>query len=474
MNTPITARILCLVACVGPVVGCSLPAWKNQLPFAAAHQEPIPSPTPVANTSQANTSQANTSQANTSQVNPAEATRRAAAPLQHASLTEGAAYPPHAAVQTTGHFAPASGANFQGYGCPPGMNCPPGPQGQPGGFAGRWGCGPAGHAPGQGYQQGCFGTAAPCYPQMPPLASFGLDPQEFLCDGGDQSPRAVYTVEDRIAGVDLEDTVVKYENGAGDIHVVPSNRVCIYAPRFAAVRRVSGAVTDELATGPVAYLRADGTSDILADQPSSAVMGPIGPQRQELARGPDAVRLRELGVPIDRVQGPMLAQEILAAMVNLSLLKDGVLRDADKPWIAKGADAALVWSVGLAPEVMASELRAVVLSRDQAAEGLTTYELPNGRLRVIKVADRPTAAVGDIVTFVLRIDNLGDGPVAKVELTDNLTTRLEYVAESQSCSKGAIFSTTDNDGGSLRLTWKFTDDFKVGEGAIIRFRCRVR
>ncbi|MCA9182842.1 MAG: DUF11 domain-containing protein [Planctomycetales bacterium] len=306
------------------------------------------------------------------------------------------------------------------------------------------------------------------------MSAFGLDPQEFLCDGGDAAPDALYTRENQLIGIDLEDTVVKYETARGDIEITPSNRVCVYAPRFGAVRRVNGAVTDEQASGPVAYRRLDGANDILAEQPSNAVMMPVGPRNRELAAGPDAMRGRDLGVPVDTVDGPWLAEEILAALVNLSIMSDGVLRDADKPWLAKGNDAALVWSVGIAPEVTIENVVADVITRDQAAEELVTYELPNGKLRVIKVADRHSANVGDFVTFVLRVDNVGEGPIHEVELTDNLTTRLEYVPDSQTCSKGAVFSTAENEGGSLRLTWKFTDDFKVGEGAIIRFRCRVR
>lgn len=358
----------------------------------------------------------------------------------------------------------AGHAGFGGYTSPPGCSTcnlrpTPGHQGAHGG---------------QQCTAGCCGTAAPCYPTMPPMSAFGLDPQEFLCDGGDVAPDAMFTQDDRLIGIDLEDTVVKYETARGDIEITPSNRVCVYAPRFGAVRRVNGAITGEQASGPVAYRRLDGPNDILADQPSSAVMRPIGPMRRELAAGPDAMRGRDLGVPIDTVDGPWLAEEVLAALVNLSIMTDGILRDADKPWLAKGNEAALVWSIGVAPQVTIENVVADVISQDQAAEELVLYELPNGKLRVIKVADRHSANVGDIVTFVLRVDNVGEGPIREVELTDNLTTRLEYVPESQTCSKGAVFSTAENDGGSLRLTWKFTDDFKVGEGAIIRFRCRVR
>lgn len=346
-------------------------------------------------------------------------------------------------------------------------------------------CPPGGHPQARGHMtfnhagsadpcNGACGPSGPVYPCMPPMSNFGLDAQEFLCDGGDRMPDAAVRLDDKIIGVGLEDTVVKYETPKGTLHVEPSNRVCIYAPRFAAVRRITGALTDEAATGPVAYIGPDGPGNVLAPQPSSAVMNPIGPENQNIAKGPDALRGRDLGVPVDMVNGPVLAADVIAVLENLSVISDGILRDADKPWLAKGADAAVIWSLDQTPQVVVDNIQASVATVDLAVEGITGYELPGGRLRVIKVADRRSANVGDIVTFVIRVDNTGEGKLSNVVLTDNLTTRLEYVPDSQTCTKGVKFETEENEGGSLRLTWKFTDDFEVGEGAIIRFRCKVR
>jgi uncharacterized repeat protein (TIGR01451 family) len=378
------------------------------------------------------------------------------------------------AVQLASHTTPGNVAPTAAY-TSPGNAYPRPANAYTGGYVCPPGGGPASAAHhSNGCTAGCCGTAGPVYPNMPPMSSFGLDPQEFLCDGGDQIPQARVRLDDAIIGVGLEDTVVKYETADGSLHVTPSNRVCIYAPRFASVRRVTGAVTDELATGPVAYIGPDGPGDVLAGQPSSAVMGPIGPEHSELAKGPDAFRSRDVGVPVDMVNGPVQTTDVLAALVNLSVISDGVLRDADKPWLAKGALAANVWTTEQSAQVVVDNVQASVATVDLAAEGITAYKLPGGRLRVIKVADRHSAQVGEIVTFVLRIDNTGEGPLDNVVLTDNLTTRMQYVPDSQTCTKGVQFETVENEGGSLRLTWKFTDNFKVGEGAIIRFRCRVR
>lgn len=333
------------------------------------------------------------------------------------------------------------------------------------------------HAYAQGHAActaGCCGTNGPVYPTMPPMASFGLDPQEFLCDGGDAAPAAAINLNDRMIGIGLEDTVVKYETVDGGLHLEPSNRVCLYAPRFASVRKVTGAITGEKAVAAVGYDLPRGPVGIDRNQPSSAVMAPLQPLGRDMARGPDAFRGRDRGVPVENVNTPLVAEDVLAALVNLSIISDGILREADKPWLAKGATAAVAWSLDEAVGVVVDDIQASVVTRDVAVEGLTVYDLPGGRLRVCKLADRNSAQVGDVVTFVLRVDNTGEGKLNNVVLTDNLTTRLEYIENSQTCSKGAIFETEENEGGSLRLTWQFTDEFKVGEAAIIRFRCRVR
>ena len=322
---------------------------------------------------------------------------------------------------------------------------------------------------------GCGNHGASAYFTSGPWNQYGVDPQEFLCDGGDAPPAAAVRLDDAIIGVGLEDTVVKYTTQQGEIHVQPSNRVCLYAPRFAAVRKITGAVSEEHAIAAGGFEVPAGPTRVQLNQPSIAVTAQDGPERNVATRGPDAFRHRDRGVPVENIQQPLLANEYLEVLANLSIVQRGVLREADKPWISKAAAAAITWSLDTDVAVALGTVQPVDLIRNAAAEGLTIYEFPEaGRLRVCKLADKQNALPGDIVTFMIRVDNVGDSPVRDVVLTDNLTTRLEYIEGSQTCSAGAVFATEQNEGQSLRLTWTLTDTLKVGEGATIRFRCRVR
>lgn len=302
-----------------------------------------------------------------------------------------------------------------------------------------------------------------------------IDPNEFICDGGDNAPQARARGKDMIIGIDLEDTVVRYTTDAGDVHVQPSNKVCLYAPRFAAVRRVTGAESGELAVGAVGILRPEGPIRWQQVQPGLAVTGRDDLGRGSAVRGPDAMRARDRSVPVEVVLQPEMAEDVLAILANLTFIHRGILRDTDKPWISKAADAAIMWSIEEEVAVTVNSVEPVTLTRDLRAEEMVVYDFPDaGRLRICKMADKSDALPGDIVTFIIRVDNVGDSAVRDIVITDSLVTRLEYIADSQKSTAEADFEAVANDGQSLRLTWKLEKELKVGEGATIEFKCKVR
>jgi len=302
-----------------------------------------------------------------------------------------------------------------------------------------------------------------------------IDANEFICDGGDNPPQARARGKDMIIGIDLEDTVVRYTTDAGDVHVQPSNKVCLYAPRFAAVRRVTGAESGELAVGAVGILRPEGPIRWQQVQPGLAVTGRDDLGRGTAVRGPDAMRARDRSVPVEVVLQPEMAEDVLAILANLTFINRGILRDTDKPWISKAADAAIMWSIDEEVAVTVNSVTPVTLTRDLHAEEMVVYDFPDaGRLRICKMADKSDALPGDIVTFIIRVDNVGDSAVRDIVITDSLVTRLEYIADSQKSTAEAAFEAAANDGQSLRLTWKLAKELKVGEGATIEFKCKVR
>lgn len=302
----------------------------------------------------------------------------------------------------------------------------------------------------------------------------GIDGNEFLCNGGDQPPRARARVGDQIIGVEVEDTVARYKTVRGETHVTPSNRVCVYAPRFGSVRRVTGADVGEIAVGPRGMLHRDTPIGVDHEEPGLAVTGRDLPIRNDLIRGPDAMRARDRGVPVENVLQPEMAQDVLALLAGLSIMNRGILIKDDLPIILVGDQAATIWSVDQEVVVAVAGEVAAAVTRDQTARELVVYELPNGRLRICKVADRGDALPGEIVTFMLRVDNVGDSPLSDIVLTDSLSARLQYVPDSQKNTVDAEFSTSVNDDNSLRMTWKFPNELKVGEGTTIEFQCKVR
>lgn len=329
----------------------------------------------------------------------------------------------------------------------------------------------------------CAGAGGGDFSQTPhgyayqpmPWNAYGIDAQEFLCDGGDQPPEVMIRRDDSLVGLDLEDTVVHYTTEQGDVHVEASNRACLYAPRFASVRKISGAAVGERAIGAVGIGKPVAAGRFEFDQPGLVVRDSRELAHAEVASRLDAVRDRDRGVRIENILQPEQATDVLAVLAGLTILELDQLRDSDLALLRQAAQAAVTWTIDESVEIAIEDVAPPTLVRDQTVEGFTVYDFPDaGRLRIGKLADRHDALPGEIVTFLLRVDNVGDSAVTDVLVTDNLTTRLEYIEGSQTASGGAIFSSERNEGDSQRLTWKLTDQLRVGESVTIRFRCRVR
>ncbi|WP_246112960.1 DUF11 domain-containing protein [Allorhodopirellula solitaria] len=312
--------------------------------------------------------------------------------------------------------------------------------------------------------------ATACAPQP-----WQYDPQEYLCDGGDQPPSAVLTRDDRIRGLQPQDTVTHYTTEAGDIEFAASNRVCVYSPRFGNVRRITGAIQGDGAIAVSGTSRPVGPQGVDYDLPGLVMTDTVEVGQEEFTRRIDSMRDRNRGVRIESVQQPRQAADVRTVLAGIQNVGISELDESLLALIERYAVAATIWTLDESVEVAIEDLAPPVLTRDQRVDALVVYEFPGpGRLNLLKLADKKHAATGDTVTFALRLQNVGDSPVSGVVVTDNLVTRLEYVADSQTASVDAEFETKPNEANSSQLIWRLKEELAVGDSVTIEFECRVR
>lgn len=319
--------------------------------------------------------------------------------------------------------------------------------------------------------------AAVCGPNWRPPGIGGVWPQdEYLFDGGDHPPAVEVLGNWNVLGLDQEDTVAHYDTLDGRTEVEPANRVPVYAPRFAAVRKVSGVAMNRQRGWAVGVELPAAVQLNQERRIATTVHQPIQPGRYLGIDGSQSFRDTALasdinvGVRLDRISNRFKPYE------DFQVIRNGSFDNSEKARLAERTLAAQAWMSDQSVQIVLDEVIASLASGTSAAEAVYRYELPEGkpRLRVIKVASRRQAQPGDEIEFTIRFDNVGDQTIGNVTIIDNLTTRLEYIPDSAECSPAANFLTQENEGESLVLRWEVIEPLAVGEGGLARFRCRVR
>jgi uncharacterized repeat protein (TIGR01451 family) len=309
----------------------------------------------------------------------------------------------------------------------------------------------------------------------PPGIAMPWPEEEFLFDGGDTAPGVVVRQDWRVDGLNLEDTVAHFDTLDGRTLVTPSNRVCLYAPRFASVRRVDNVYEGEQ------HERAGRASQNLAlvgfeeRLPVGEHMQPVQPIGDVGTKRVTIYEQKDRGLRIEQVLVPIAIQDRVKPYENFLYIKLGVIEEAEKPFIAKAAQAAIVWTKDQAVQILMEGRRAQAEVGTQRPQIEYRVDLPNNpRLLLCKIASEPTAAPGEEVDFTIRFDNTGDVVIGNVTIIDSLTTRLEYVPNSAQSSVKANFSTSVNEGDSTTLRWEILEPLKPGDGGLVRFKTIVR
>jgi uncharacterized repeat protein (TIGR01451 family) len=162
---------------------------------------------------------------------------------------------------------------------------------------------------------------------------------------------------------------------------------------------------------------------------------------------------------------------------DFGFLRTGQVHQTDEPRLAASIQSAVTWTRDQNPVIIAQSDQAGELTsrfKEQELVGQENRANGKGKLRIVKMADRQMAQPGDIVTFTIRFDNIGDLAVHDVVIVDNLTPRLEYVEDSATSDRDGQLIEEDNGEGSLVLRWELDDPLAGRTGGVVTFKARVR
>ena len=318
----------------------------------------------------------------------------------------------------------------------------------------------------------------PCPPQAcgPECEPEGrcMDPQEYIFDGGDRDPPVRLRDDLSQVGLDPEDTVIQYTTKTGMTEVQAGCRVAIYAPRFASVRKRTNVVQSDLSLRPQTADLPAGPGLIKEKLPPIHVMATDKANSKDTVRVVEAFLDRQRPLPSDMVLPMGIVSDAFKPYEDLDIIRNGNLKITDPAKLAIASAAARVWSNIDALRVLIDGQEAIEMVDQKQAREFTVYEYKGARVRICKVASEQIANPGDIISFTIRYDNIGEQPVSKMVVTDSLAPRLEYVDATQQSSLPARFSTTPNEAGSSILRWEIDQELKPGEGGFVRFDAKVR
>ena len=331
----------------------------------------------------------------------------------------------------------------------------------------------------------------PCLPFNPADPRLGLKEceEEIIHDGGDRLERAAIDNTGRAQGVNPEDAVAEFTVPGSRRYVLPSNRVCIFAPRYAWLRQISGLDLVVTEAGVRGTVLSNGPDLAKLSQPSNAATGELlldGMRSRERASGSRSTLVPGKSQRVDPPTPQMLVHTPLA---NLETRNPGVVREVDGPMKLKQREGLSVRLGGWRMAALQNEEVVTAVARVEKGPNVVTARAVTREaildckeeVRVLeqplilhKWADKCEASPGEFVTFTLRLTNQTGKALADVAIVDNLSGRLEYDQGSATCSRDHVFLIQENEVRSSKLRWEITGLVQPGETVVARFRAKAR
>jgi uncharacterized repeat protein (TIGR01451 family) len=309
----------------------------------------------------------------------------------------------------------------------------------------------------------------------PPPGHLWLPRDEFLCDGGDRAEPVHFGGDGNLRGIDPRDAVLEFSDGRRP-RVLPTNVVCIYAPRFAEVRASVGANEGLIVEGVARTERRQSQVTATARQYPRRLV-------QNTAAEIDRGRLRASGLVGRVYTGAHSEIRVLAGYDNATHIINHILTQGPEQYRNRfkvTTDTAVEQALGIKTGASAVVTGIVQGAGEKvmAWPALETVgvEVPPNKpgMAVIKRVSAGVAEPGEILTFVIQFRNMGNTPIRAVSIIDSLLPRLEYVPGSAQGPQGTVFTAEENRVGSTELRWDLPGAIAPGAEGYVSFQTRVR
>jgi uncharacterized repeat protein (TIGR01451 family) len=303
-------------------------------------------------------------------------------------------------------------------------------------------------------------------------------PDEYICDGGDRG-HPVHYFGDEMQGLDTEDTVAEFKDQDGKNHVQASNRVCVYAPRFGAVRTVSGpgigVKIDKAAGGTdIAGIGALESQRGMIEGVHRSIASGVGSNQS--ANGVENSQPAHAAEKTDEIIQTAKVDQGLESKVSLglNLLRTTDVHELNLQILEPGKSSTQTGFGMSGSTTQATQTYSTF--RVQATVGSEKGARP-GKIHITKEASPRIAKAGDIITFTIQFRNVGDYNVQEVRIIDNLTPRLTYVDGTGQIDvgdgAGGGLTVLPNKEGSQTLIFELDEPLKGGESGSITFEAKV-
>lgn len=321
----------------------------------------------------------------------------------------------------------------------------------------------------------CPLACGPVTGRAPASGHVWLPRDEYLCDGGDRGEAAHFDGTGGLRGIDPRDAVLQFDDGRRP-RILPTNTVCVYAPRFAEVRMSVGPNEALMVEGPLRTQFNERPADMDVRQRAGRLVQNQGPEaaRARLRASAMAARIHvgeanELRVLSGYENSTHIAGAILTQGAQTVLLKQKAVAFRE---LQRAQGIKITQKVVLTGIVQGAGQQVMTWTPTE----LVGVETPPNRpgLAVIKRVSAGEAEPGDTLTFVIQYRNMGNVPIRSVTVTDSLLPRLGYVPGSAEGPKGTVFTSGENRSGGTELRWELPGAIPPGGEGYVSFKALVR